>query len=68
MYYNSESKVSFGTWIKAHDWTSVKSQTSSNDKAKVCQDTVMAAMREHFPTVITRRKSTELPWINDWVR
>ena len=33
MFYNVDSKASFGNWIKGHDWSHVMMQRSSNDKA-----------------------------------
>ena len=40
----------------------------SNDKAAAYQEIVTAAVNRFFPRKITRRKSSDLPWINTRIR
>ena len=41
---------------------------TSDQKATAYQDTIDWAIREFFPLRKTRRKSTDLPWMNNAVR
>ena len=68
MYYNDDSVREFGSWIRGYDWSRVTSEQGSNNKANVYQDIIGQALRSAFPTITTRRKSTELPWINGRIR
>ena len=68
LYYNDESVEVFRGWIATYDWERVLSAYGSNEKAKQYQDVVTGALCTFFPTKITRRKSTDLPWINARIR
>ena len=68
LYYNEESVEDFRAWIASYDWERVTNAVGSNAKAKEYQDIVTGALRTFFPTKTTRRKSTDLPWINDRIR
>ena len=68
LYYNDESVEDFRAWIAVEDWMDVIEADGSNRKAAAYQEKVTAAMRHFFPTKTTRRKSTDLPWINARVR
>ena len=51
-----------------HDWVDVIAAEGSNRKAGVYQEQLDAAMDRFFPIRTTRRKSTDLPWINRAIR
>ena len=68
MYKRQDSERDFGEWIKAYDWSAVMAAKGSNAKAETYQEIVTAAIRTFFPTITTRRKSTDLPWINSYIR
>ena len=63
-HYNDASVEAFKTWIVLHDWSEVLLARGSNDKANAYQSTVVAAIERFFPLKTTRRKTTDLPWIN----
>ena len=68
MYYNEDSEKKFGNWIRAYDWSKVMAKKTSNEKANLYQQVVTGALEACFPVITTRRKSTELPWINKRIR
>ena len=63
-YYNKDSEEEFGRWAINHDWAWVIRATTSNAKAAPYQGEVLDAISRFFPLKTTRRKSTDLPWIN----
>ena len=66
--YNPDSVEAFGRWVVSNDWRSVLLATSSNEKADIYQKEVLDAIEQFFPLITTRRKGTDLPWINAKVR
>ena len=67
-FYTEESADSFTRWAVGHDWAEVLNATGSNSKAEAYQNTIDAAVTEHFKLITTTRKSTDPPWINARVR
>lgn len=67
-YYNKESEEAYGRWLAAQDWAPVLNAVGSNQKTKIYQEMVVGALEELFPLITTRRKSSELPWINQQIR
>ena len=51
-----------------HDWSDVIRAVTSNEKADIYQKTITDAIERIFPLKTTRRKSTDLPWINNTIR
>ena len=68
LFYNDESVEDFKSWITFEDWSSVRQAVGSNNKAAAYQEIVTAAVNRYFPRKTTRRKSTDLPWINTRIR
>ena len=68
MYYNADSERDFGNWIRGYDWSEVLGKEGSNAKALAYQDIITGALTNFFLVITTRRKSTELPWINARIR
>ena len=68
LYYNEDSVEEFKAWVVGHDWGEVLNAQSSNAKASNYQAVVTKALEQIFPTKTTRRKSTDLPWINGGIR
>ena len=67
-YQNQESDESFGRWIVNHDWAAVTMARGSNEKARQYEAAITGAMDRFYPTITTRRRSTDHPWINASVR
>ena len=67
-FYNDESVEKFRRWIAFADWGPVLEATGSNQKAAAYQEIVNGAVEQFFPLITTRRKSTDLPWINAAIR
>ena len=63
-HYNEASVQQFKEWVVMHDWQEVLSAGGSNDKANAYQRTITKALDEFFPKKTTRKKSTDLPWMN----
>ena len=63
-HFTDEAQAEFGSWIVMHDWTEVVLAEGSNNKAAAYQRAIDWAMDNFFPMRTTRRKSTDLPWIN----
>ena len=68
LHYNDESGADFKAWVVSHDWSEVLQATGSNRKVDIYQAEVMAALHRFFPLKITRRRLTDLPWINTRIR
>ena len=66
--FNEESEKLFGEWVINNDWSSVTSVAGSNNKANAYQGEVTDALDRFFPLKTTRKKSTDLPWINAGIR
>ena len=47
-----------------HDWRDVYLAEGSNAKADQYQRTITWAVEKFFPKKTTRRRSTDLPWLN----
>ena len=62
--YDDEAVREFGRWVVLHDWIDVITAEGSDRKADVYQGQLDAAMDRFFPIRTTRRKSSDLPWIN----
>ena len=67
-YYNKDSEQEYGQWLAKQDWAAVLNAVGSNNKTKAYQDMVVGALEAFFPLITTRRKSSELPWINQRIR
>ena len=67
-HFTEEAQADFGHWIITKDWSDVLLATGSNDKARLYQAHVDAAMDKFFPLRTVRRKSSDLPWINKAIR
>ena len=63
-HYTEEAEQQFGQWIVTHDWVDVVLAEGSNAKAEVFQAQIDAAMDSFFPLRTTKKRSTDLPWIN----
>ena len=63
-HFSPESIKLFKDWIIMHDWAEVFGAEGSNKKADAYQKTVVAAIERFFPLKTTRRRSTDLPWLN----
>ena len=63
-HFNEDSVEKFKEWVVFHDWKSVHEAKGSNAKTKAYQDTLGWALKTFFPLKTTRRKSTDLPWMN----
>ena len=68
LYYNDDSVEDFRNWIVQQEWEEVKSAIGSNQKAAAYQALVVGALKTFFPTKTTRRRTTDLPWINSKIR
>ena len=67
-YYNEESVKKFGEWLVLQDWSAVIGARTSDEKTEVYQKMITGAIEDFFPLVTTRKKSTDLPWINWAIR
>ena len=63
-YFNDQAKKDFKAWIVLHDWAEVRQARGSNDMTNAYQGTLSWAIDKFFPLKTTRRKTTDLPWIN----
>ena len=63
-HFTQEAEADFGSWVVMHDWSSVLQAVGSDNKAAAFQSDLDLAMDVFFPLRTTRRKSTDLPWIN----
>ena len=63
-HYNDCSVEDFKKWIVMHDWIEVFEASGSNDKVDAYQATITAAIEQFFPLKTTRRKMSNLPWLN----
>ena len=68
LYYNHNSVDEFGRYLGGISWRTVLEAVGSTAKAQAYQDLVTAGLESCFPTIATRRKSTDLPWINNRIR
>ena len=59
-----EAEKEFREWVVMHDWGDVVNACGSNAKTDIYQKTVAWAVEKFFPLKTTKRKSTDLPWIN----
>ena len=63
-HYNDHSVDLFKRWVTMHDWSEVHNAEGSNDMTDKYQATIDWALDKFFPKKTTRRKSTDLPWMN----
>ena len=63
-HFNYDSANQFRAWIIMHEWEEVLRAEGSNKKTEAYQRTVTEAVERFFPLKTTKRKSTDLPWIN----
>ena len=66
--FNEDSVKKFKEWVVFHEWKSVHKAEGSDAKTKAYQDTIGWALETFFPLKTTRRKSTDLPWMNKRIR
>ena len=67
-FYNKDSADLFGNWVILHDWACVTSLEGSNAKAEAYQSEVIDTIETLFPLKTTKRKSGDLPWVNNAIR
>ena len=67
-FYNDEATKLFGKWIVAQNWAAVVQAGTSDDKADTYQKMITDVIDAFFPLITTRKKSTDLPWINHAIR
>ena len=67
-FYNEAAVKLFGEWVVGQDWAAVVAGASSDEKTTVYQNMISAAIDSYFPLITTKRKSTDLPWINWSIR
>lgn len=58
----------FKNWVVSEHWRDVLKAENSNKKAEHYAEVFNAAVDRFFPMITTRRRSTDLPWINSSVR
>ena len=63
-HFNKNSEERFKAWIVMHDWASVLAAAGPDAKTNEYQRIITWAIQEFFPLKTTRRKSTDLPWMN----
>ena len=63
-YSTPEAEKAFKQWIVLHDWAAVYEATGSNAKTNAYQKTISQAIDLFFPLKTTRKKSTDLSWLN----
>ena len=68
MRQTEEGNLKFKEFIMNQDWNEVFEADTSDLKAEKYQEVVNAAMKECFPLVTVKRKSTDDPWITDKIR
>ena len=66
--FKEASATAFLKAINEQDWSTVLYANSSNDKATCFQLIIDDLMDHFFPIKTTRRKSDDLPWINEVAR
>ena len=62
--FSEEAQADFASWLILHDWSDVLQAECSTSKAVAYQNDLDVAMDVFFPLRTTKRKSTDLPWIN----
>ena len=68
MRQTEDGNLKFKNWILDQNWDSVYNAVGSDAKAQAYQDLMNHAMKECFPIVMVKQKSTEDPWIMDKIR
>ena len=63
-HYDETAEEAFKPWIVMHDWREVIEQEGSNNKTNAYQATLQWAVDQFFPLKTTRKKSTDLPWLD----
>ena len=63
-HFNEASVELFKEWVALHNWQEVLQEEGSNNKANAYQATISGALEKFFPLKTTRRKTTDLPWMN----
>ena len=63
-HYTKENAGKFKEWAIMHDWKEVLNAVGSDKKAELYQKSVEGALERCFPLKTTRRKNTDLPWMN----
>ena len=67
-HFTEEAQEAFNGWIVLQDWSPVYAAGGSNKKARAYQNIINEGLDKFFPIRSTRRKSTDLPWINKAIR
>ena len=67
-HYNEQSVKEFKQWVTLHNWQEVYNAEGSNAMTERYQETIDWALNRFFPLNTTRRKSTDLPWMNKRLR
>ena len=66
--YTDEAEQAFGSWLAAFDWSCVELLQGSDAKAEKYQEVITGAIETFFPLKKVRRRSNDLPWVNNLVR
>ena len=68
LQYTEDGCRKFRDWLESKDWSGMSIATDSSSKAEIYNRECLNAMKSFFPTITTRRKSSDDPWINDKIR
>ena len=63
--FSEAAAEAFRLSLVQENWRSVMEATGSNAKSRAYQNIIDSLMDHHFPMKKIRRKSTDLPWLND---
>ena len=66
--FSDKSAEHFTAELASKDWSEVFEAVGSNKKARIFQAILDDMMNRFFPMKTVKRKSTDLPWINDTAR
>ena len=66
--FTDQAAAAFKHDLELEDWSGVIAAKGSNSKATSFQMVLDRLIDKHFPTKTFKRKSTDLPWMNDTAR
>ena len=66
--YKEDSAGAFASALRDQDWSTVVSADGSNSKARAFQMIIDDHMDHFFPLKTVKRKSDDLPWLNNTAR
>ena len=67
-HYNEKSVKAFKNWVVLHDWRKVYNTSGSNEMTEGYQDMIKWALDKFFLLKTMRKKSSDLPWMNNKLR